>query len=124
MQPERKIVRAIQDLVVKHGGRPFKIQGGDESLQEIGVPDLLICHHGYFVGMEVKQPGAKLRPAQRAALHDIFDAGGVAAVVESVGQAALILSILEKRGSGEIKHSQRRGICFDRGTFRSECKFK
>lgn len=110
-QPEGKLVVKIKELVVKAGGRPFKIHGSDEGYQEIGIPDLLVCLKGNFVGIEVKQPGAKLRPAQRVVLHEIHKAGGIAAVVETVGQAAVLLSTLSKRRPGD------KGLCFDRGAF-------
>jgi VRR-NUC domain len=119
-QPEGKLVARIKQEVVKAGGRPFKIVGQDEGYQEVGIPDLLWCIRGRFVGAEVKQPGAKLRPAQRRILHEIFDAGGVAAVLETVGQAAALLAFLVKEGEYET----RRGICYDRGSIRRDrCQF-
>src|SRR5438128_1641536 len=95
-QPESKLVQKIKAAIVAEGGRPFKIVGSEESYQEVGIPDILACVWGMFVGVEVKQQGEKLRPAQRVVLHEIFDAGGVAAVVETVGQAAVLLRTLEK----------------------------
>lgn len=91
-QPEGKLVKQIKDLVRKSGGRPFKIHGSDEGVQEVGIPDLLVCYRGLFFGIEVKQPGASLRPRQKLVLHEIFDAGGIAAVVETVEQAVRLLS--------------------------------
>lgn len=120
-QPEGKLVKKIKELVVEHGGRPFKIHGSDEGFQEVGIPDLLWCVRGRFVGAEVKQPGAQLRPAQRRILHEIYEAGGVAAVIETVGQAAVLLAYLEKEGDSEVH----RPLCYDRGAFnRNECRFR
>jgi hypothetical protein len=120
-QPEGKLVAKIKDLMVKEGARPFKIVGTDEGFQEVGIPDLLCCIGGRFVGAEVKQPGKKLRPAQRRILHEIFNAGGVAAVLETVGQAAVLMRILEK----ESEYEKGRGLCYDRGgTRRDKCTFK
>lgn len=119
-QPEGKLVKQIKDLIADRGGRSFKIHGSDEGLQEIGIPDLLTCYRGWFVGIEVKQPSGKLRPMQRKALHEIYDAGGVAAVVTTVGQVARLLSHLEaRRASGKGT-----GVCYDRGHFLyDQCKF-
>jgi len=99
VQPERKIVKKIRRAFEARGARVFKIHGSDEGFQEVGIPDTLICLWGLFIGIEVKQPGAKLRPAQRVVLHEIFDAGGVAAVVETVEQAEGLLSELEEMES-------------------------
>jgi hypothetical protein len=117
-QPEGKLVVKIKDLLVKEGARPFKIVGGEEGFQEIGIPDLLVCFRGRFIGAEVKQPGGKLRPAQRVVLNEIYEAGGVAAVLETVEQAASLLSTLKGRGSIEGP------LCFDRGKLRvRRCRF-
>lgn len=116
MQPERKLVKKIQKLIADRGGRSFKIQGSDETYQENGIPDLLICYRGIFIGAEVKQPGAKLRPSQRVVLHEIYDAGGVAAVLETVEQAEDLLAFFEDGGLDDQ-------VCFDRGRFSSACGF-
>lgn len=99
----------------------MKIHGSDEGFQEVGIPDLLCCIKGRFVGIEVKQPSGKLRPAQRVVLREIYDAGGIAAVVETVGQAARLLSYIEKERSSE----KATGVCFDRGVVvANECRFR
>src|SRR5262245_32766163 len=102
MQPEAKITKKIRKMCEDRGGRVFKIQASEESHQEVGIPDTLVCLWGIFVGMEVKQPGGRLRPLQKVVLREIFDAGGVAAVVETVEQAESLLSILEKRRDSEV----------------------
>lgn len=119
-QPEGKIVKKIKDLIVEKGGRPFKIHGSDEGFQEVGIPDLLWCFRGRFVGSEVKQPSRDLSPIQRVVLHEIYDAGGVASVLETVGQAAVLLTYLEKESASEAIN----GVCFDRGSFNyGRCSF-
>jgi len=117
-QPEGKLVVKIKDLLVKEGARPFKIVGSDEGFQEIGIPDLLVCFRGRFVGAEVKQPGGKLRPAQRVVLSEIYNAGGVAAVLETVEQATKLLSAIK-----DGRHFEG-PMCFDRGRIHLRgCRF-
>lgn len=119
-QPEGKLVTRIKDLIADREGRSFKIHGNDDGFQEIGIPDLLVCLAGRFVGIEVKQPGEPLRPRQRKVLNEIFAAGGVAAVCETVGQVAVLLQLLEKESDSE----KSRGLCFDRGRIdRGNCNF-
>lgn len=118
-QPEGKLVKKQKDLIIERGGRPFKIHGSDEGFQEIGIPDLLICYRGRFVGIESKMPGGKLRPAQRVVLHEIFKAGGVAAVCETVKEVDEILSYLDKR-----RPSDSQGLCVDRGVHRRQFTLK
>lgn len=46
-----------------------------------GVPDLLICINGYFVGVEVKAPKGKASPLQIHCLREITGSGAVGAVI-------------------------------------------
>lgn len=95
-QPEGKLVAQIKRYLISKGARAFKIQGGDESFQEVGIPDLLVCYKGRFVGLEVKMPGGKLSAKQKAVLDEIANAGGIAAVVTTVGQVSHLLGKIDK----------------------------
>jgi hypothetical protein len=118
-QPEGKLVAKIKDFLVDEGARPFKIVGSDEGFQEIGIPDLLVCYKGWFIGAEVKQSGGKLRPAQRVILHEIYRAGGVAAVLETVEQTERLLLTIKERRPSESP------LCYDRGELRTDrCSFR
>jgi hypothetical protein len=99
MPPEARLVKRIQHHLEQKGARPFKIMGQDEGYQEIGIPDLLVCFRGYFVGLEVKQPGeAKdVSPRQEYVLQSIKKAGGVAGVVTSIGDVDRLLAKIERR---------------------------
>jgi hypothetical protein len=112
-QPEALLVQRIKAHIVERGGRPFKIVGSDEGFQEVGIPDLLVCYRGRFIGGEVKQHGEPLRPRQKLVLREIYEAGGVAAVLETVGQAATLLLRIDR----EVERGQSRGLFFNRGTF-------
>lgn len=110
MQPEARLVKKLTSLVEEEGGVVFKIHGGDNPFQAIGIPDQLCCVYGQFIGIEAKMPGGQLRPAQVVALRAIFLAGGVAAVIDSVEQGRKLLSYCKDRRS----HKEA-GILFDRG---------
>ena len=49
-----------------------------------GVPDIIACVKGIFVGIEVKRPGKKPTPLQRVQGKLIGEAGGVFTVAYSV----------------------------------------
>jgi len=95
-QPEAKLVKRLQTMIRRRGGACFKIHGGDNPFQTVGIPDLLICYRGLFIGAEVKMPGEPLRPAQAVALGEIFHAGGIAAVVETVEQGKKLLRDIDQ----------------------------
>lgn len=120
-QPEGKLVAKLQKRIVAEGGTCFKIHGGDNPFQAVGIPDLLCCIRGRFVGIETKLPGEPLSKMQRIALHEIFVSGGVAAVIETVGQGERLLSYLEKEGDSERRP---RGTCYDRGDVRYRFSLK
>ena len=116
-QPEGKLVQKIKELWTAKGARCIKIVATEGSYQEVGLPDLIICYRGWFIGAEIKQLGEELRPMQKVVLREIHQAGGIIAVLETTGQAALLLSILEKRGYDG------KGMCFVRGIFKSDLHF-
>ena len=51
-----------------------------------GIPDILVCHGGWFIGLELKRPGGAYKPTfvQKRNLKEITENGGLAAVVYSV----------------------------------------
>jgi hypothetical protein len=107
-QPEGKIVKAIQARIKKRGGRCIKIHGGDNPFQEVGIPDLLCCYRGRFVGLEVKQPGERPSPVQMVFLHEIVSSGGYASVVSSVEEVDRLLARIDREARGEIHNPRAR----------------
>jgi hypothetical protein len=97
-QPEAKLSRQIQDaLKAKYGFQIFcfKVWGNEHMLA--GLPDILGCISGHFFGLEVKTPGKRRNTSARQEyVHELIrNAGGVAAVVESVEEALAAVSELE-----------------------------
>ena len=57
-----------------------------------GVPDILVCHAGRFIGLELKRPGQDAKSHQNLEHERIRSAGGTAAVVRSVLDLDHVLS--------------------------------
>ena len=57
----------------------FKIHGG--PYQTAGIPDILLCFDGVFLGIELKRPGGRLTPLQNVTLQRIRAAGGEGLVI-------------------------------------------
>ena len=53
-----------------------------------GIPDLICCWHGAFIGVECKAPGKRgnVSELQKMQLAGIQSAGGIAVVVDDVSQ--------------------------------------
>jgi hypothetical protein len=96
-QPESRRVKRIRKAIEERGGCCFKIHGGD-PFQEVGIPDLLVCFRGWFIGIEVKEPRGRLRPRQARVLRRIEEAGGIALVATEVDEVIDLLSKLGGKG--------------------------
>ena len=89
---ERDVLRACRQVLKEAGiwhrrldGTGKVISSGNGEARMIpgemaGLPDLLCCHDGLLMAIEVKAPGGRLSPAQYATLRGIFVAGGIAMV--------------------------------------------
>ena len=96
-QPEGRLSKKIRDYLEGRGAWVCKIQGDGDTYQEVGLPDLFVCYRGYFIGLEVKQPGGKPSPRQLLVLKRIRQAGGIAEIVESVDEVERILAKLDRK---------------------------
>lgn len=70
-----------------------KIWGG--GFQSSGVPDLLFCYKGIFVGMELKVDNKKPSELQKAKLLKINKSGGVGVVVYSFDECLKTLEFID-----------------------------
>ena len=64
-----------------------------------GLPDIICCYCGRFVGLEVKTTDGKVTKLQEITLAKIQAAGGVSAVVRSVDEVKTIIEEI-RRSSG------------------------
>ncbi len=98
---ERDIVAAIKKYLASLGGDVFfwKEHGGPYGTS--GIPDIICCYKGRFIGMECKLPGGRLTELQKRALDRINVAGGIARRVESVADAKDIIQQIEKRSTNQ-----------------------
>lgn len=87
-QIQSKIIKAIE----ARGGYVVKVV----SASRAGIPDLLVCFDGLFIGLEVKTPLTKTNTTslQDYNLAKIVDCGGRSAVVWSVEQVEELLDLL------------------------------
>ena len=88
---ERDIVAAIKRYLASLGSDVFfwKEHGGAYGTS--GIPDIICCYKGRFLGLEAKLPDGRLTELQKRALDKINRAGGIARRVESVEDARAII---------------------------------
>jgi len=86
----RRIIKALKKAYPNDTW--YKIHVG--PFQERGIPDVIGCHNGRFVAMEVKTPENKKGATkyQKRQLELIVSAGGQATVITSVKEALKMIS--------------------------------
>ncbi len=67
----------------------FRVAQGPFSVG--GISDIIGCHNGRFVALEVKTPRNYPTPLQKVFIKLILRAGGLAGIVRSVEDTQLIL---------------------------------
>lgn len=81
---ERDIVTAIRKYLASLGSDVFFWKEHGSVYGTNGVPDIICCYKGRFLGLECKLPGGRLTKIQKRTIEKINRAGGVACRVESV----------------------------------------
>ena len=62
-----------------------------------GIPDIICCYKGLFIGLELKQEKGKATELQKKKLEAINNAGGIGLVVRSVEEVDKLLNELDNR---------------------------
>ena len=88
---EKDIVAAVKRYLSSLGCDVFfwKEHGGPYGCA--GIPDIICCYKGRFLGLECKLPGGRLTQLQKRAIEKINRAGGIACRVESVEDARRVI---------------------------------
>jgi Holliday junction resolvase len=84
-QPETHLVTKIRERLQAEGGWWVKIHGG--PFQQAGIPDIIGCYKGRFIGIEVKLDYNKPSGLQQLVLSELTKAGARCGVAYSVQQA-------------------------------------
>jgi len=85
VQPETRIVRKIKEYLTEEGIFHFKVWGNEHMMA--GLPDLICCVNGLFVGMEVKTEEGDTTARQVYVHQRIRQSLGIVGVVRSVSDA-------------------------------------
>ena len=93
---ERDVVAVIKKYLASLGSDIFfwKEHGGPYGTS--GVPDIICCYKGRFLGLEVKLSTGTLTELQKRAIDRINRAGGIASRVESVADVQKIIAKVDE----------------------------
>ena len=80
---EKTLENKIKEHLKKNGHFHFKFFAN--ALTKTGVPDIIACINGRFVGIEVKNPNGKgvVSPLQKLTCDEINKQGGKAIIVDN-----------------------------------------
>ncbi len=92
MAKEAKLQKKIIDYINKGGGYAVNIMSASTD----GVPDILACIEGKFVGLEVKVGSNKPSDLQLANQELIEDAKGIAIIVWDLKTVQALVERLKK----------------------------
>lgn len=90
---EKSIENKIKIYLKSIGAYYVKYFGN--SFSQVGVPDILACYKGHFIGIEVKNEKGKTSPLQDYNLEEIKKAGGYSLVARSVEDVEYIITDID-----------------------------
>jgi hypothetical protein len=85
--PEAKVKALVKRVLTKHGAYFF--MPATHGYGSSGVPDIVACMRGRFIGVECKANGGKPTALQMKNLMQIVDHGGIALLVDETGIGVL-----------------------------------
>lgn len=107
--PEKKVKDKVKKLLGEYGAYYFMPTTGGYGRS--GVPDIVACLRGKFIGIECKANGGKPTALQEKNLAEIMNVGGFAILVDE-GGIDTFKNVLEQ--IRDSKHLPKQaGILFD-----------
>ena len=94
LTPERKVKQQVVALLKEAGAYYFFPSAN--GLGRSGIPDIIVCYRGRFVGIECKAGKGQTTALQERELKRIREAGGVSLVIreENINMVSSLLNLL------------------------------
>lgn len=100
MKNEGQLTSQIKNYLSSKGAYCEKIFGG--GYQSSGIPDILCCYKGLFIGIEVKSPTGKGRASdiQKLKIKRIRECGGIAFITDSLEEVERLFNWIDNSNYG------------------------
>jgi len=94
LTPERKVKQQVVALLKEAGAYYFFPSAN--GLGRSGIPDIIVCYRGRFVGIECKAGKGQTTALQERELKRIREAGGVSLVIreDNINMVSSLLNLL------------------------------
>ena len=106
--PEKKVKDKVKKILEDNGAYYYMPATGGYG--KSGVPDIVACLQGKFIGIECKANGNKPTALQEKNLHDIMTVGGFSVLIDEGGMD-LFKNLLEQLKRNDVP--RKAGIYFD-----------
>lgn len=93
MNEETKIQRKIQDYLNSKRIFNFRVNADTNT---VGIPDLIACYKGTFIGIEVKTPDGRATGIQNKIGQEIVNCGGIFIKPTCVDDIITLISYMER----------------------------
>jgi len=88
LTPEKKVKNKVVDILKQH--KAYYFFPATYGMGRSGVPDIVCCYHGHFVGIECKAGTNKPTALQQRELAAIKGAGGSSCVINEDNMPSLV----------------------------------
>ena len=99
MTPEKKVKQAVVAILKAFKAYYFYPVSGGYGMS--GVPDIIVCYMGRFIGIECKAGSNKPTALQEINLNNIREQGGIALVINEAN-ITLVEKILRSIQAGTL----------------------
>lgn len=89
---ETKLQRSIQKYLVDIGAYEFKVHGS--AYMKAGIPDIIACYNGLFIGIECKVGKNKMSQLQEEHKKQIINANGIHILAYSLDDVKKVVKYL------------------------------
>lgn len=98
---EKKVETDIKNYLYSEDIYYFKVHGS--KFMPPGIPDIVCCVNGYFVGIEVKAPGKLYNQSDAQKIHqkNIEKANGIYLLTDNLNEVISLVSSLKGNDKNE-----------------------
>jgi hypothetical protein len=94
MKPEAKVKQALRKMLKEEFPQVWVFWPVSNGMGAHGIPDLIMCAGGKFIGAEIKAEGGKVTPLQQDQLNRIAAAAGLPLILRGASAVATLRSLL------------------------------